>query len=97
MRYERIAWQTTGVLEVENEIHVVPMVPQTDADIERKIMEIGKTYPWFYSSKAEIRVQKGSVFILATFEHPRDILFLKHRVAEIEGVIAIKIDGSFNV
>ncbi len=32
-----------------------------------------------------------------TGEHTRDVLFLKYKVAEIEGVIAIEIQASFNV
>jgi len=97
MTYERIAWQTMGVLEVENEIRVVPVVPLDDVAIERKIREIVETHRRFQGVQLKIRVQEGSVFILATFEHPRDVLFLKHRVAEIEGVTAIEIDASFNV
>ena len=97
MTYERIAWQTMDVLEVENEIRVVPVVPLDDAALERKIREIVETHLRFQGVQLKIRVQEGSVFILATLEHPRDVLFLKHRVAEIEGVIAIEIDASFNV
>jgi hypothetical protein len=97
MTYERIAWQTLGVLEVENEIRVVPLMPLAAAAIERKIRKIVKTYPRFHGAKVEIRVREGSVFILTTFEHPRDVLFLKHRVAEIEGVITIEIEASFRV
>lgn len=97
MTYERIAWQTMGVSEVENEIRVVPMVPLADKAIERKIREIVKTYPRFHGAHVEIRVEKGSVFLRAIIEHPRDIMFLKHRVAEIEGVIAIEIEAAFRV
>jgi len=97
MIYERIAWQTMGVAEVENEIRVVPLMPLADAAIERKIREVVKTHRRFQGVQLKIRVQEGSVFILTTLEHPRDVLFLKHRVAEIEGVTAIEIDASFNV
>ena len=97
MTYERIAWQTMGVVEVDNEIRVVPVVPLADAAIERKIREIVETHRRFQGVQLKIRVQEGFVFILATLEHPRDVLFLKHRVAEIEGVTAIEIDASFNV
>ncbi len=97
MMYERIAWQTMGVVEVENEIRVVPRVPLADRAIERKIREIVKTYPRFHGAHVEIRVEKGSVFLRAIIEHPRDIMFLKHRVAEIEGVIAIEIEAAFRV
>jgi hypothetical protein len=42
----------------------------------------------------DIRVERGSVFLRVTLDHPSDILFLKHRVAEIEGVVAIQIDAA---
>ena len=97
MTYERIAWQTMGVSEVENEIRVVPMVPLADKAIERKIREIVKTYRRFQGVQLKIRGEEGSVFLRAIFEHPRDVLFLKHRVAEIEGVTAIEIEAGFRV
>ena len=97
MMYGRIAWQTMGVVEVENEIRVVPVVPLDDAAIVHKIREIVKTYRRFHSAQVKIKVEQGCVFLRLTLEHPRDVLFLKHRVAEIEGVIAIKIDASFKV
>jgi len=37
MIYEQIAWKTEGVIEIDNEIRVVPGWPQTDAVIDRKI------------------------------------------------------------
>jgi hypothetical protein len=40
MIYEQIAWKTEGVIEIDNEIRVVPGWPQTDAVIDRKIMEV---------------------------------------------------------
>ena len=38
--YEQIIWNTKGVVEVDNEILVVPRLLQTDGAIERKIMEL---------------------------------------------------------
>ena len=95
MTYERIAWQTMGVAEVDNEIRVTPRVALADIAIERKIREIIKEHQRFHSAAAAVKVENGAVHIRATFAHPRDILFLKHRVAEIEGVIAIEIDPAF--
>ena len=97
MTYERIAWQTMGVVEVDNEIRVVPAVPVADTAIERKIREILITYRRFHGAQVKNRVKEGSVFIRGTLEHPRDILFFKHRVAEIEGVLAIEIEAAFRV
>lgn len=86
---EKIAWQTAGVEDVDNEIRVIPLFPLDDEAIERKIREIVKAHAQFHSSGVKIRVVNGAVFISATFQHPRDDLFLNQRVAEIEGVIAI--------
>jgi flagellar hook-basal body complex protein FliE len=40
MLYEQIIWNTKGVVEVDNEIRVVPRLLQTDGAVERKIMEL---------------------------------------------------------
>ena len=95
MLYEQIAWKTKGVVEVDNEIRVVPELPQTDTAIERKIMELVQTHHRFQSVNVIVTVIKGAVHIRATPEHPRDVLFLKHRVAEINGVISINIQAKF--
>lgn len=97
MMYDRIAWQTMGVSEVENEIRVVPVMPLADAAIERKIKEIVTTYSSFHCVLEQIRVAKGSVFLRVTLDHPRDLRFLKQDVAEIEGVVAIEIFAAFRV
>ena len=36
MLYEQITWKTKGVVEVDNEIRVVPGLKQTDTAIKRK-------------------------------------------------------------
>ena len=95
LSFERIAWQTAGVEDVDNEIRVTPLVPLDDDAIEREIREIIKADSRFQGSGVKIRVESGAVFISATFRHPRDDIFLRRRVAEIEGVIAIEIDPKF--
>ena len=97
MLYEQIAWKTKGVVEVDNEIRVVPGLAQSDAVIEHKIMELVQTYRRFQAVNVTVTVIKGTVHILATLEHPRDVLFLKRRVAEITGVITINIQAKFAV
>jgi len=97
MLYEQIAWKTVGIVEVDNEIRVVPQWPQTDATIERKIMEIVHIHPKFQATGLKVAVEDGTVSIAGTFEHPRDVLFLKHRVAEIEGVIAVNLQANFRI
>ncbi len=97
MLYEQIAWQTIGVLEVDNEIRVVPRVPLSDAAIERKIWEIVKRHEQFHTSEMKVTVEHGTVFLRGTFGNPQDVIFLKKRMAAIEGVIAIDIDVGFRV
>ena len=97
MTYEKIAWQTTGVAEVENEIRVIPKFSFNDIAIERKIREIFKIYRRLHGAQLTVTVKDGAVVLQGTFEHPRDVLFLKHKVAGIEGVIAIEIQTRFNV
>ncbi len=95
MLYEKIAWKNQGVIEVDNEIRVVPRLPQTDAAVERKIMQVIQTHQRFKGAKVAVTVETGNVFIRINLDHPTDILFLKHRVAEIEGVISIEIQAKF--
>jgi osmotically-inducible protein OsmY len=97
MFYEQIAWKTKGVVEVDNEIRVVPGLPQTDTAIERKIMEIVQTHCRFQGVDVNVTVKEGAVYIRTTLDHPRDVLFLKNRVAEITGVISINIQAKFLV
>ena len=97
MLYEQIAWKTKGVVEVDNEIRVVPGLPQSDAVIERKIMEITQTHRRFQGVEVNVTVKEGTVKIRTTLDHPRDVLFLKHRIAEIKGVIDIYIQAKFIV
>ena len=97
MLYEKIAWKNKGVIEVDNEIRVVPRLPKADAAVERKIMEVIQTHGRFKGAKVAVTVEKGDVYIRINLDHPSDILFLKHRVAEIEGVIYIDIQAKFFV
>jgi len=94
MLYEQIAWKTVGVTEVDNEIRVVPKLPQADADIKRKIMESVQSHHRLQGVNLKVAVEEGTVRIRAFFDHPRDVLFLKRRVAEIEGVIVIEIQAT---
>lgn len=95
MLYEKIAWKSQGVIEVDNEIRVVPKLPQTDAAVKRKIMQVIQTHQRLKGAKVAVTVETGNVYIRINLDHPSDILFLKHRVAEIEGVISIEIQAKF--
>lgn len=97
MLYGQIAWKTVGVVEVDNEILVVPQLPQTDPAIERKIIELMQSHPRFHGAGLEVVVKGGAVIIRGTFEHPRDVMFLKHLVAEIEGVVALNLQANFRI
>ena len=97
MLYEQIAWKTNGVVEVDNEIRVLPGMPQTDSAIERKIMELVLNHHRFQGVDINATVKEGTVNIRATLEHPQDVSFLKHRISEIEGVIDIYIQAKFIV
>ena len=92
---DRIAWTTPGVFEVDNEIRVVPKVPLSDPAIERKIREIIKRYPRFHAAGVTVAVDEGAVFIEGRFLGIGDPAFLKHKVAEIEGVVDIEIRADF--
>jgi osmotically-inducible protein OsmY len=55
MLFERIAWQTMGVAEVDNEIVVLPKLALSDAAIKGKITEIVKTFPRFHGGGLALR------------------------------------------
>ena len=92
---DRIAWTTPGVFEVDNEIRVVPQVPQSDGAIERRIREIVNAEERFSAAGLVIRVSNGEVVLKGRFLGYSDPSILKHKVAELEGVVAIDIVSSF--
>jgi osmotically-inducible protein OsmY len=75
MLYEKIARKTEGVVEVENEIRVIPTVLHADAAIERKVKEIVQTYSRFQGVSISVTVKTGAVNVLITLNHPADVLF----------------------
>jgi osmotically-inducible protein OsmY len=95
MLYEHIVWQTPGVVEVDNEIRVVPRVPVEDAEITRHIHTVIKEHPRFQNAEITVHVTQGAVSLSGTFHEPGDVLFLKHQVAEIDGVIRLEILARF--
>ena len=96
MIYEQVAWRAPGVREVENELQVVPQLPVSDAEIERRIVEIAKLGR-FQGAGLQATVRDGMVAVSGTFHEPADVFVLKHRLAEIEGVRGIAIAASFAV
>lgn len=92
---ERIAWTTTGVFEVDNEIRVVPKLPLSDEAIKRKITEIVKANERFRAAEVEVTVRDGIVFLKGSFVDFSDPSKLKHEAAEIEGVVDIEMNARF--
>ena len=92
---ERIAWTTMGVSEVDNEIQVVPKKPLADAGIEKKIKMLIKSDTQFVTAGIAVQVVNGEVVLTGNFVNLRDPSRLKHKVAEIEGVLDIKMNASF--
>jgi osmotically-inducible protein OsmY len=97
MLYEHITWRTYGVVEVDNEIHVEPRVLVSDQEIESTILSMILKYQRLQGAGIRVTVTKGHVRLHGTFHNPGDVLFLKHRVAEIAGVIHIEIEVRFVV
>ena len=93
--FEQIAWKTMGVMEVENEIRIVPALPTSDDTIKRRVLGILHTHERFADINAAITVEAGVVFIQAIFKFPHDVQKLKHKVAEIQGVMEIRIQAQF--
>jgi osmotically-inducible protein OsmY len=91
MDFEQIAWKTTGVTEVENEIEVKALFPLSDTIIKRKIRMILMDYKCFHGVNYIVKVDKGIVLVTGVFFYPRDVQFLKRKIAGIEGVVAIDI------
>jgi osmotically-inducible protein OsmY len=95
MLLEQIAWTTVGVIEVENEIRVIPALPVTDDVIKRQVMDALHAHQRFADINAAVVVEAGVVFIQAIFKDPHDVQKLKHKVAEIQGVREIRIQAEF--
>ncbi|MBU1057623.1 MAG: BON domain-containing protein [Proteobacteria bacterium] len=94
MDIEKIAWKTTGVTEVENEIGVKALFPVSDTAIEERIRMILMDCECLHGGAHFIQVAGGAVSVTGVFFHPRDVQFLKKKIAEIEGVVAITIHAT---
>lgn len=90
----RIAWSTSGVFEIDNEIRVIPRLPLADKVIEREVRKIIKKYPVLNGLNAVVKVKKGVVSISGSFTQINGPTFLRHKVAVIEGVISIDIQAN---
>jgi osmotically-inducible protein OsmY len=95
MLHEHIAERTPGVREINNDIRVVPRLPVEDAEIAGHIRIMIKDHQRFQNTEMTVEVTEGVVSLSGTFYNPGDIVFLKHQVAEIEGVIRLEILARF--
>lgn len=93
--YEHIVEQTPGVIEITNEVRVVPRLPVEDVEIARHIRTLIRGHQRFQSAGITVDVTQGAVSLRGTFHDPGDFLFLTHQVAEIEGVIRLEIRALF--
>ena len=93
LRAEQLVWQTPGVVDVDNEIRVVPRDVTGDEAIEREVRLVIKGEPRFQNTNLEVGVLQGVVSLRGLFQDPVDVLALKHRVASISGVVHVVIDA----
>ena len=93
--YEHIVGRTPGVVEITNDIRVVPRVPIEDAAIAAHIRMVIKEHRRLHNAAITVDVTEGAVSLSGTFYDPSDFLFLKHQVAEIEGVIDLEVMARF--
>ncbi len=95
MLYEHIVGRTPGVVEINNDIRVIPRLPVEDAEIAGHIGALIKGHQRFQNAEITVDVTAGAVSLSGTFHDPGDFMFLKHQVAEIEGVIRLEIMARF--
>jgi len=93
LRAEQATWRTLGVLDVDNELRVLPQAPGGDAAIERQVRLIIKGGGDFIDTNLAVEVTAGVVRLRGLFQDPGDVLALKHRVASIPGVLGVEIDA----
>jgi hypothetical protein len=59
MLYEHIVWRTPGVVEVDNDMRVVPRLPVEDAEIARHIHTLIQGHPRFQHAEITVHVTQG--------------------------------------
>jgi osmotically-inducible protein OsmY len=93
LRAEQVAWKTSGVLDVDNELRVATRGVGGDAEIEQRVRMIIKGDERFVDTSLKLEVKAGFVTLRGLFEDPGDVLALKHRIASIPGVLDIEIEA----
>jgi osmotically-inducible protein OsmY len=95
MLYEHIVGRAPGVVEIDNDIRVVPRLPVEDAEIAGHIRTLVTGHQRFQNAGIIVDVMEGAVSLSGMFHDPGDFLFLQYQVAEIEGVIHLEITARF--
>lgn len=93
LRAEQSVWRTSGVVDVDNELRVVPGTSGGDAEIERQVRRLLKGDGDFLDTNLELQVEAGVVRLRGLFQDPTDVLDLKHRIASIAGVLEVEIEA----
>jgi osmotically-inducible protein OsmY len=93
--YEHIVERTPGVVEIDNNIRVVPRLPVEDAEIAAHIRTLVKDHQRFHNAEITVDVTEGAVSLSGVFHDPGDVLWLTHQVAEIEGVVDLEVMARF--
>lgn len=93
MLYEQITWQTGGTIDVDSEIRVVPVTAVSDLRLTVNIRAVIQQHKSLQG--VDVSVKDGVAILHGTFNSATDVLFLKWKVAEIEGVIRILIESQF--
>ena len=91
--YEQIVWRTAGTIDVDDEIRVTPATRVSDAQLKSAIQvlfEHDKRH-----QNIDVSVKDGVAVVHGTFTSATEVLSLKWRIAEIEGVVNILIASQF--
>jgi osmotically-inducible protein OsmY len=92
---DRVAWTTSGVYEVENEIEIRPDASYSDSAISKMISVIIERDPRYLTAVVNLTVRDGKVYLKGNFLKFSDPVHLKHKIARIPGVTDIEISSTF--
>jgi hypothetical protein len=91
--YEQIAWQARGAVDVDSEIRVIPHTRASDRQLKESILALARDQKQL--PVIDVVVKDGVVIVHGAFTRASEVLLLKWRIAEIEGVVRILIDSQF--
>lgn len=93
---ERVARAAAGEVALRYDVHVAPVQPLSDREIERRIVAVAKAAR-FQGSELVVSASAGEVVVRGIFHDPVDVVFLTEQIASLEGVRSIEIDARFPV